>query len=121
MFTDLFRFVTKLLREVGRRNTKFYVGQSVRHVPRIMTWEFCYIIPKKMYLDMVYTTILPQRILCYMVRLGRVVFVQSCIQSKKVKVKVTLIQALRFCTGRTAHRGSRGIALLFHDHGTRRG
>jgi len=25
------------------------------------------------------------------------------------------------CTGRTAHRGSRGTALLFHDHGTRRG
>ena len=39
----------------------------------------------------------------------------------KGKVKVTLVQALRFCTGRTAHRGSRGIALLFHDHGTRRG
>ena len=39
----------------------------------------------------------------------------------KVKVKVTLVQALRLCTGRTAHRGSRGIALLFHDHGTRRG
>jgi hypothetical protein len=32
----------------------------------------------------------------------------------------TLVQALRLCTGRTAHRGSRGIALLFHDHGTRR-
>ena len=31
------------------------------------------------------------------------------------------MQALRLCTGRTAHRGSRGIALLFHDHGTRRG
>ena len=29
-------------------------------------------------------------------------------------------QALRLCTGRTAHRGSRGIALLFHDHDTRR-
>jgi len=27
----------------------------------------------------------------------------------------------RLCTGRTAHRGSRGIALLFLDHGTRRG
>ena len=40
---------------------------------------------------------------------------------KKKKVKVTLVQALRLCTGRTAHRGSRGIALLFHDHGTRRG
>ena len=32
-----------------------------------------------------------------------------------------LVQALRLCTGRTAHRGSRGIALPFHDHGTRRG
>jgi len=38
-----------------------------------------------------------------------------------VKVKCTLVQALRLCTDRTAHRGSRGIALLFHDHGTRRG
>jgi len=38
-----------------------------------------------------------------------------------LKVKVTLVQALRLCTGRTAHRGSRGIALLFHDHGTRMG
>ena len=36
-----------------------------------------------------------------------------------VKVKCTLVQALRLCTGRTAHRGSRGIALPFHDHGTR--
>ena len=39
----------------------------------------------------------------------------------KVKVKVTLVQALRLCTGRTTHRGSRGIALLCLDHGTRRG
>jgi hypothetical protein len=39
----------------------------------------------------------------------------------KVKVKFTLVQALRLCTGRTAHRGSRGVALLFLDHGTRRG
>ena len=39
----------------------------------------------------------------------------------KVKVKCTLAQALRLCTGRTAHRGSRGIALPFRDHGTRRG
>ena len=38
----------------------------------------------------------------------------------KVKVKVTLVQTLRLCTDRTAHRGSRGIALPFHDHGTRR-
>ena len=33
------------------------------------------------------------------------------------KVKCTLVQALRLCTGRTAHRGSRGIALLFNDQG----
>jgi hypothetical protein len=38
----------------------------------------------------------------------------------KLKVKVTVVQALRLCTGRTAHRGSRGIALPFLDHGTRR-
>jgi len=37
------------------------------------------------------------------------------------KVKVNLVQALRPCTGRTAHRGSRGIALHFLDHSTRRG
>ena len=39
----------------------------------------------------------------------------------KVNVKCTLVQALRLCTSRTAHRGSRGIALPFLDHGTRRG
>ena len=39
----------------------------------------------------------------------------------KVIVKCTLVQALWLCTGRTPHRGNRGIALLFHDHGTRRG
>ena len=37
------------------------------------------------------------------------------------KVKCKLVQALRLCTDRTAHRGSIGIALLFLDHGTRRG
>ena len=39
----------------------------------------------------------------------------------KVKVKCTLVQALRLCTGRTAHRGNRGISLLFLDHGNRKG
>jgi hypothetical protein len=38
----------------------------------------------------------------------------------KVKLKVTLLQALRLCTGRTAHRGRRGIALLFHKHNNRK-
>ena len=41
-------------------------------------------------------------------------------EASKKKVKVTLVQALRLCTGPTAHTGSRCIALLFHDHGTRR-
>jgi hypothetical protein len=44
----------------------------------------------------------------YEVRTTAVIYV-------KVNVKVTLVQALRLCTGRTAHGGSRGIALLFHD------
>ena len=39
----------------------------------------------------------------------------------KVNVKCTPVQALRLCTGRTAHGVSRGIALPFHDRGTRRG
>jgi hypothetical protein len=38
-----------------------------------------------------------------------------------VKVKCTLVQALRLYTGRTAHMESRGIALLFYDHDTRMG
>jgi hypothetical protein len=39
----------------------------------------------------------------------------------KLKVKCTLVQAPRLCTGRTAHRGSRGVALPLLDHDTRRG
>ena len=39
----------------------------------------------------------------------------------KSKVKCTLVHALRLFTGRTVHRWSRGIALPFHDHDTRRG
>jgi len=44
-------------------------------------------------------------------------------QLKKVKGKgkVHIVQALRLCAGRTAHTGSRGIAILFLDHGTGRG
>jgi len=45
-------------------------------------------------------------------------FMTGC---KGKKVKCALAPALRLCTGRSAHRGSRGIALLFLDHGTRRG
>jgi len=50
---------------------------------------------------------------------GVVYFLLSLDYGKKVKC--TLVQALKLCTGRTAHRGSRGIALLFHDHSTRKG
>jgi len=32
---------------------------------------------------------------------------------KKRQRNCTLVQELRLCTGRTAHRGSRGIAILF--------
>jgi hypothetical protein len=45
----------------------------------------------------------------------------ASLTAKSTKVKFTLVQALRLCTGRTPHRGSRGITLLFLDHGTRRG
>ena len=42
-------------------------------------------------------------------------------RSSKGKVNVTLVQALRLCTGCAAYRRSKGIALPFHHHGTRRG
>jgi hypothetical protein len=35
--------------------------------------------------------------------------------NKTVKVKCNLVQALRLFSGCTVHRGSRGIALIFHD------
>jgi hypothetical protein len=41
--------------------------------------------------------------------------------TSKGKGKGQPCNALRLCTGRTAHRGNRRIALLFHDHGTRKG
>ena len=34
-------------------------------------------------------------------------------KKQQVKVKCTLVQAVRLCTVRTAHRGSRGIAQFF--------
>ena len=43
------------------------------------------------------------------------------VDTLRKRVKCTLVQALRLCTGRTAHRGSRGMALPFHDHGPRSG
>ena len=39
----------------------------------------------------------------------------------KSKVKCALVQTLRLYTDPTAHRGSRGTAVLFLYHGTRRG
>ena len=48
-------------------------------------------------------------------------YLKHLVYNKLHVKKVTIVQALRLCTGRTAHRGSRGIALPFHDHDTRRG
>jgi len=45
---------------------------------------------------------------------------EVCVGKGK-KCKAHLVQALRLFTGRTAQRGSRGIALLFHDNGTKSG
>ena len=52
---------------------------------------------------------------------GDIPFVMFLTWLVKGKVKYILVHALRLCTGRTAHRGSRDIAMPFHDHGTRRG
>ena len=57
---------------------------------------------------------------CFILYKSVVLFLQlKCVIGlyavRQVKVKCTLVQALRLCTGCTAHKGSRGIALLFHD------
>jgi hypothetical protein len=43
------------------------------------------------------------------------------LRNKVKKVKCTLVQALRLCKGRTAHRGCRRIVLPFLNHNTRSG
>jgi hypothetical protein len=48
-------------------------------------------------------------------------FLVYTMSSSKGKGKAHPCKALRLCTGRTAHRGSRGVAPPFHDDGTRRG
>ena len=63
----------------------------------------------------IYTVKLFSDLLPYVKYLVFVITVRG-ILSESIKVKVTPVQALRLCTGRTAHRGSRGIALPFHDH-----
>jgi hypothetical protein len=46
---------------------------------------------------------------------------QQMKREKKKEIKVTLVQALRLCIGRTGHWASRGIALLFHDQRHQKG
>ena len=62
-----------------------------------------------------------ERTHCCVSMVTMVTQVRQCYVISKKYVKCTLVQALRLCTGRTAHKGSRGIALLFLNHGTRRG
>jgi hypothetical protein len=46
--------------------------------------------------------------------------VQISVLINWIKIKFTLVQVLKLCTGRAAHSGRIGTALLFLDHGTRR-
>jgi len=47
-------------------------------------------------------------------------YTHTCEYNIKIvkKVKCTIVQALRLCTGRTAHRGCRDIALLYRHWGS---
>jgi hypothetical protein len=50
-----------------------------------------------------------------------VICVKHCQDNMRKNVNRTLVQALKLCTGRTVHRVSTDIDILFHDHGTRSG
>jgi hypothetical protein len=66
---------------------------------------------------LVLSTILSENFLSLRITERNVIInVHRC--SCTVKVKCTLVQALRLCTGRTVHRGSRGIALLYRHWGS---
>ena len=67
------------------------------------------------------TLLFPKLTLLFFNPSNALILARAVNKLEKVKVKVTLVQALRLCTDRTAHRVSRGIAVHFHDHGTRRG
>ena len=49
------------------------------------------------------------------------IYIYIYISFRPVQAWTGLVQSLRLSTGRTGHKGSRNIALLFLDHGTRRG
>jgi hypothetical protein len=40
--------------------------------------------------------------------------------NERAKVKVSIVQALRFCRGRTAHRGVEVMLYYFMTNGTRK-
>ena len=97
---------------------------DVRKSHRKPQWHFAIRVWKLRFIHLLWSSGIffcgQQHLMCQ--RAIRLVYPPSFMwTSKRLKIKVTLLQALRLCTGRTAHRGSRGIALLFYDHGTRRG
>jgi len=90
-----------------RANTQLFLALSVRTVRTLWTRhpKNCSLIPSRGQDIYLFSKVL----------IAALRPTQSSIQWVKVKVKCTLVQALRLCAGRTAHRGSRGIALLFFD------
>jgi len=100
-----------------------------------MLWTLSYVTRRIFHSD-TFPQFIPSPLFCYIIHKIAIRFRHWSSRQRRVpllvtyrktssriigKVKCTLVQALRLCTGCTAHRGSRGIALLFHDHGTRRG
>jgi len=89
----------------------------------IFTSQFCFYDRKVLFNSGLYFAILPTTVhmgLWKRVRRNQANLQVFALLKVSKKVKCTFVQALRLCTGRTAHKGSRGIALLFVDHGARR-
>jgi hypothetical protein len=123
LLIDLFKFLAPFLRnaELAKPVTLLYKGTLrvllvlLHDFPEFLCdyhYGFCDVIPP----NCIQVTEQTESLICAFLR---TFLIKSSNKSKQVKC--TLVQALRLCTGRTAHRGSRGVALLFHDRGTRRG
>jgi len=81
---------------------------------------FIQVLPERIEPKLFQHTRLPTCLLPYLSSLSLCMWIYV-ITYRKLKVTCTFVQALRLCTDRAVHRGSRGIALTFHNHGTRRG
>ena len=88
-------------------NETSFHGLSIGHQIRFFLSCKTYVFPRRNFIQQLFSIVFAMRV--------------ASVNNGVVIEKKGKVQALRLCTGRTAHSGIRGIDLPFLDHGTRRG